>query len=405
MVAFARFAASATFFLCRLASEPSSGLIGDMDVLVFSTVPIVSPVGASVTAWEEAIYEPAEIADLRILALQDLAEAGLKINDASVTRSHPLARLISRAVVVYRFRREESYSARQLGEFADWAEELNCVFRIGNGPFRNLDGESLLAPGREVKVPVHPEARNRRLRNLRSLRQAGYELNEELPVVVGDAELILRDPVEVSYRLCALSLVAASAGFITQGNFPPVEQWGPELELVEHSLNPRERSFLDDVWKAWRISVSGSGIVAPSPVPSPALIAEAATFHAESFAVEVLAWVLGQVEVAPSRLRAWDFDAEMWKVGDLEALPRCIVNDGCAVLLLQEQVLREPAVIIEAFDLAHVLHHTIEAGDRLWRQRPDWAEGNLPTIARAWTRALSWLCSPNSVWGQAERLL
>jgi hypothetical protein len=51
---------------------------------------------------------------------------------------------------------------------------------------------------------------------------------------------------------------------------------------------------------------------------------------------------------------------------------------------------------LEAFDLAHILHHGLSAEE---------GEGELPEIAEQWTRAMAWLFVPARAWGEADRLL
>lgn len=356
--------------------------MGAMDVLAFSTVPTL-PAGTGVV---EVITEPAaHISE----ALADLADAGLTVTGPSVTMTHPLARHLSRTAVIHRFERPADYTARGLVEFAAWAMDLNCVFRIGNGPFRNVDGENLLAPGNEVKVPVHPEARNRRLRNLRSLREAGYYLNEELPAVPADAELILRDPAEVTHRLCALSVIAVAAGHLLRGYLPPADDL---IAGVDLRFTAREQGFLDAIFSG-RTGVT------------PALTAEAVTFRDAAFAAEALGWALTLVDAPPSRTTAWSFTADDWRDATDPALPGEVLDAGCAVVLAGTGVLRDPSRILEALDLVHVVHHSLEVGAGAGVGEYDWATGSLPLVARAWTRALAWICAPGSGWGEAERLI
>lgn len=352
--------------------------MGAMDVLAFSTVP-VPPAGG------DDVQVITEVAGYVSEALADLADAGLTVTGPSVTMTHPLARHLSRTALIHRVERPDDYTARGLAEFADRAMDLNCVFRIGNGPFRNVDGENLLAPGNEVKVPVHPEARNRRLRNLRSLRAAGYHLNEELPVVPADAELILRDPAEVTHRLCALSVIAVAAGHLLRGYLPPADDLiaGGDLHFTA-----RERGFLDSV-------------VGTRTGVTPALTAEAATFRDAAVAAEALGWTLTLVDAPPSRTTAWNFTAADWRDAAHPALPGEVLGTGCAVLLARTGTLRDPSRILEALDLAHVIHHSLEVGPEEY----DWATGSVPLIARGWTRALAWVCAPGSGWGEAERLI
>lgn len=357
-----------------------------MHVLVFSTVPHIAPdVGPA-----EVFTHPQDLGQLIREALHDLAEGGLTVTGPCVTQVHPLARHISRSTVIYRFGRDERYTARQLVEFARWAQSRNCVFRVGNGPFRNLDGENLEAPGREVKVPVHADAHRRRLKNLRSLRQAGLELDEQTPLVPAGAEVQVRDAVEVVYRVGALAVVTVTATHILDGTFPPADEVIAELGLVGPSLTPLERSFLDDVGRARRSLFDAAG---PPGIPA-RLRRQAVLLERSRHAIEALAWALELIDLPPGRTRAWDFDGEPWRKGASICSGVEVLEQGTAAVLVRAPGLRGVTQLLEAFDLVHILHHGLDGGG-----------GELPTIAEQWTKAMAWLFAPQSGWGEAERLL
>lgn len=324
-----------------------------MHVLAFSTVPRIAPdVGA-----EEVFTRPQEIGQLIGDSLNDLAEAGLTVTGPSVTQVHPLARHISRSAAIYRFERDSGYTARRLAEFAPWAQAHNLVFRVGNGPFRNQDGENLAAPGNEVKVPVHADAYRRRVRNLRSLRQAGLELDEGIPVIPAEAEVRLRDPAEAAYRIGALSVVAVTAAHLLDGTFPPADDVIAELRLVGPALTPLERGFLDDVGRARRQLFAAAG---RPRIPAP-LRRRAALLGRSRHAVEALCWALQLDDLPPARTRAWDFEPEVWRSGASAAAGERVLEQGTAALLAQSPVLRGATPLLEAFDLAHILHHGLSA--------------------------------------------
>lgn len=357
-----------------------------MDVLAFSTVPQITPdIGPT-----QVYTHTQDLTRLIGEALEDLAEAGLTVTGPSVTQVHPLARHVSRSAVVYRFQRGDDYTSRQLIEFAPWAQVHNCVFRVGNGPFRNLDGENLGAPGRAVKVPVHVDAYRRRQKNLRSLRQAGLELDEQIPVIPAEAEVQVRDGVEVVYRIGALAVVTVVAAHILQGTYPPADEVIAELALVDSSLTPLERSFLDSVGRARRSLFDAAG---PPGIPGQ-LRERAVLLYRSRYAVEALAWALQVIELPPARTHAWDFEAGLWEKGAPAGVEVSMLERGTVALLAQAPGLRGVTQLLETFDLAHILHHGFGAGER-----------ELPVIAEQWTKALAWLFAPRSGWGEAERLL
>ncbi|MDO5670068.1 MAG: DUF4272 domain-containing protein [Corynebacterium sp.] len=348
-----------------------------MDVLVFSTVPM--PVAVS----GEVFTSPQDLGVFIEEALRDLAEAGLTVTGPDVVRVHPLARHISRSQVVYRFYRDEEYSARQLTEFAGWGQF--CVFRVGNGPFRNIDGENLAAPGKGVKVPVHPVAYHRRQKNLRTLRQSGLVLDEEIPVVPAEEEVRLREHVQVVHRLAALRVLVGAARQVSAGAVPQADDLVAARELIDASLTPRERDFLGDVGVARAQAFEAGGRVELAD----SLRAEAELFARSAWAVEALAWVVGLVDLPPQRTRAWDFAERVF----VEAAPTVLEGETAATLLVRSPGLRGRTQVLEAFDLVHILHHG-------WDD-----DGQVAVIAAQWTKALAWVIAPWSAWGEAERLL
>ena len=345
-----------------------------MDVLVFSTVPVPEPQAGPA----DVITDPRARAAIIGEALGDLAEAGLTVTGPDVKMVHPLARHISRAQVIYRFARADDYTARQLTEFAAWGRY--CVFRVGNGPFRNLDGENLSAPGKGIKVPVHAAAWHRRQKNLRTLRQAGLEIDEQIPVIPAEEEVVLRDAAEVLHRLGALLLLVSAARDLRAGSFPSADDLVAEQSRVRDSLTGREQGFLGDVGRALRdaFTEGASGI--------PARLRQEAEFVARSaYAVEALAWAVQLIDLPPQRLRAWDFTPRSWRGG-----PVVPDDETTATLLVRSPGLRGVTQLLEAFDLVHILHHGLPGED---------------VRAGQWTRALAWIMSPRSAWGEADRLL
>ncbi|MFC6146766.1 DUF4272 domain-containing protein [Corynebacterium nasicanis] len=352
-----------------------------MDVLAFSTETAPADVPGPV----EVFTHPRDIAVFVEEALRDLAEAGLQVTGPDVAEVHPLARHISRSQVVYRMARDADYTARQLVEFA--VNGRYWVFRVGNGPFRNLDGENLAAPGQGVKVPVHLDAYRRRQKNLRTLRQAGLELNEQIPLIPAEGEVRLRDHAQVVYRLGALALVVDAARSVGEGVLPQADDLVAAEALAGPSLTERERGFLAELGTLRAAAFAGVQVECPT-----ALQAEAELFRRSARAVEALAWAAQLLDLPPQRTRAWDFDVREWAG---EAAPE-LEGETTATLLARSPGLRGVTQILEAFDLVHILHHGLEDPD---------AETDMAGIAGQWTKALAWICWPTGAWGEAERLL
>lgn len=369
-----------------------------MDVLVFSTVPAPATVAEPVEVFTFLRDRAPFIEE----SLRDLAEAGLTVTGPDVRQVHPLARHISRSQVIYRFSRDSSYTARQLTEFADWAQQ--CVFRVGNGPFRNIDGENLAAPGKGVKVPVNLAAYRRRQKNLRTLRQAGVEVNEQIPVIPAEEEVRLRDHAQVVYRLGALLVVVGAAQQLRRGMFPPADDLVAGHELRAGSLTPREQGFLDDVGKA-----QGAALTSGRPEIPAQLRTEAELFARSAPAVEALAWAAELIDLPPQRLRAWDFAESAWQAGVDDAVAD-LQGETTATLLVRSPGLRGLTQLLEAFDLVHILHHGLDHESGRGAGHSAGHSGDRPAtvtaaVAEQWTKALAWIVSPDSSWGEAERLL
>lgn len=371
-----------------------------MEVLALSSVPVVRAPAGLGDGEIAAAYSPDPVSrrrlrDLIQSALSDLSDAGLAISAPSVRGVHPLARHISRSVVAYTFLRGEDYGLLQLREFQALAENANCVFRIGGGPWRNIDGENLQAPGREIKVPVHPQARNRRLLTVRELVRAGIDVDEELPAVAAEEETILRDRGEIIERMSAVAVIARTAQNLAAGAFTPADElMGGAADAS--GLTHREARFLRSVHRARAHAMDGGGAVPEQ------LRRQASHFHGARFVLEALAWVVGAVEVDPARVRAWEFDPGRWLSEADAELPRRILAHPAPI----DGELRGLSDILEAFDLVHLLHHSIGSAAEMGnRPQLEWSEGEVPDMARAWVAALAWVCQPLAEWSQAPRLL
>ncbi|MHA2789942.1 DUF4272 domain-containing protein [Corynebacterium sp. S7] len=298
-----------------------------------------------------------------------LADAGLPVTGADVADSHALARLVTRAAAVYQFYRDEDYKPVQLVEFSDLAAQGPTVFQIGNGPLRNIDGENLQAPGMEIKVPVAEDAVRRRQSSISKLDARGYAVDSAVPPVLGIREARLRPADELRAMMRIQSLVGHIAGLVLAGEPPETDDL---VSVGRELMSPRERDFLREVGAMMapgeRFSVSSS------------LYDEALVHLTATAAAEALAWAIGRIEVAGSRLHASELDPAAWRIdvlrsgdGQLKSVEECVV----------------------ALDLVHLLHHS----------QPDWLDSEGKRIARGWNRALGWALWPEGQWGQSERVI
>lgn len=180
----------------------------------------------------------------------------------------------------YVFRREEADLARDggIGNLAEWAREANAIVLFPDGTLRNAEGEDVLDPSRLTDptfhgVP-HPAAARERAQRVRAqLREEGYPIAASLPPVLDVSEALVRGINETLRRAAALTLHALWAQAELRGEFP--EKPGiPQDQLTETELHARDTKDPDALLQAaWSIE-----------------------------AARVLAWIVGFVDLDPTRL-------------------------------------------------------------------------------------------------------
>lgn len=296
--------------------------------------------------------------------IDEFADAGLVVTGPDIRSTHPLARLVTRAACVYELYRDDHYTPLQLSEFVHLASLGPTVVQVGNGPVRSVDGENLQAPGNDVKVPVAEDAVRRRLSSLSAMRGLGHDV----PPVLGRAEARLRALPELEAMMRAQALVGQVAALVMAGRAPESD----DLVSVGRGLmGTRERDFLREVGR--RVAAGGFEV-------SDGLYREAQVHLTAVAAAEALGWVLGRVLVDDARVIPARMDPEAWVMG--------APGGGSGELRGMEEIL-------DAFDLAHVVHHA----------EPEWMAREGRRIARGWNRALGWALWPGSQWGQSERVI
>ncbi|MGE0322502.1 MAG: DUF4272 domain-containing protein [Polyangiaceae bacterium] len=137
-----------------------------------------------------------------------------------------------------------------LDAVAAWAEEANAILFSTDGSILTPNGLVLLGPNgesdEEAREPFPEDASERYGRTHEQLWRLGIRVPPSLPPVVGECEVLLREPREVHQRCLGLAAVAIRAE--TALSSPPLVQAAELFELVpgsEQALTPAERAFVD----------------------------------------------------------------------------------------------------------------------------------------------------------------
>jgi hypothetical protein len=183
------------------------------------------------------------------------------------------------------------------------------------------------------------------------LRQLGIPVNEALPPLEADEDVLLRDPVEVARRAAALWVVAA------RGEGMPAAR---ALEILADAgaldaLTPRERRFLDD------------------PAPTPGELADA-VWNYES--LWVLLWALGHLPAADRLDRRCDVGAVI----------RIMVAHG-----VNDLAAGPARSVAEVLDLADFLHRCHWAVNQAVAKKGAMPAALDPGVVFQRNRALHWL--------------
>lgn len=153
---------------------------------------------------------------------------------------------------------------RHLDAFAAWGWEANALVFLPDGSVRDPAGATLVDPGgaepdEKARVPYPEEARARKAATEAALAARGLKLPPNLPPVVSEVEVLLRDPAEVEARARALLIVALRGESLAEED--PLTQEALEerlpgasaaLTVTERRLfadAPTEQEVLDATWR------------------------------------------------------------------------------------------------------------------------------------------------------------
>ena len=136
-----------------------------------------------------------------------------------------------------------------LEAFSAWAHAANAIVFLPDGLICDCQGRMLLNAEGETEegasVPYPEDARARKARSLRRLRELGVRVPEGIPPVIGETEADLRPASEVAKRAMALFLVAVRAEVIAQRRGPSAGELKDRLPLAAEAVSPAEEAFLE----------------------------------------------------------------------------------------------------------------------------------------------------------------
>ncbi|MCB9585593.1 MAG: DUF4272 domain-containing protein [Polyangiaceae bacterium] len=137
-----------------------------------------------------------------------------------------------------------------LDAVAAWAAEANAILFSTDGAILAPDGRVLLgANGKfdeEAREPYPEDAGKRYQRSHQQLSELQIRVPASLPPVIGECEVLLREPAAVHERCMGLAAVAIRAE--TALSSPPLVQAAELFEMVpgsEQALTPNERAFVE----------------------------------------------------------------------------------------------------------------------------------------------------------------
>lgn len=204
-----------------------------------------------------------------------------------------------------------------------WAKEANAVLFSPDGHVCDPEGRILVSAvdGKadpEARVPYPEQAWARKAQSEAALKERGIEVAGDLPPLVCEDELALRDRDQAVGRARALLLVALRAESVASGEPMSVETLTSKMPLADELLSPKEKAFL--------------ALEAPSREECAQLI-----WRYES--LYVLEWALGLVDELPFPAAACD-----------------AASTVARLIEMRGPELRAPGEILDALDLTYRLH-------------------------------------------------
>ncbi len=247
-----------------------------------------------------------------------------------------------------------------MDDLAGWAHDANAILFLPDATVRDPNGLVLVDPASGepesgAEIPYPADARKRKKATERQLKSLGVSVPESLPPVVGEVEVLLREPGEVATRAQALMAIAVLGESHGAGDPIPVKDLEAKIPAGVAALTRKERRFF----------------TAKRPTKQDILDA---TWRYE--ALQVLAWTLGLVDelAFPS------------KICDVPALAKAMLKSKDD--LIPRARLVKPAKVLDALDLHYRLHWAVRQAELDKKKTPaDLEQG----VVAERHHALNWL--------------
>lgn len=204
-----------------------------------------------------------------------------------------------------------------------WAKEANAVLFTKSGDVLDPEGHVLIDAGNgstdpQARMPYPEQAWARKAASEAALAARGIVVQDDLPPLVSEDELVLQDRDDVIGRARALLLTALRAESVASGEPMSAATLLSKMPLADEHLSPEERAFLE------------------KETPSPS---ECAQFMWRYESLYLLEWVLGMVDELP-------FPAE----------PCDTASTVAKLIEMRGPAVRPDPEILDALDLTYRLH-------------------------------------------------
>lgn len=274
------------------------------------------------------------------------------------TMRYAVLQHVQRVQHQYSFEIEEA----ELAAMGIWAMQANAILYFPNGNLVDPNGATLVdatdgSASDTAEVPYPADARSRKIHHEAWLEREQIPFAATLPPVIGEAEVLLREPDTVALRMMALTLVAIRAESLTAGEPIAPSEMQERYPSVFEALTPNERAFM------------GS-----DPAPDEQTVVD---YGWRYEAADTLRWAMGRYE-------SQSFPSE---ICDVPATAGDLVQTGPEAILASA-ALRPTSQILDHVDLQLRLHWA--STDARIHQRPA-PRGIQSSVLQERRHALNWL--------------
>lgn len=257
----------------------------------------------------------------------------------------------------------------------DWARRMNAVLFVPDGGVLDPAGRVLTGPEEpdgdaDAEIPWPADALARRARIQAELAARGLKSPDGLPPVIGEGEVILRDPRDVALRCMSLLAVAVRGESVNEGAPLPISVLRQRLPMAFKALTPNEQQFLTD--GDWLSKLKAR--LGQTPSADRQAVIDAVWRYE---GVALLLWALGRTPELP----------DATAICDVPGLTKAILAADAGTFV-NDARLRPATEILDALDLHYRLHWIVtEARVR----GPEPAQPLEPGVVKERHHALNWL--------------